>query len=98
LLPRHPSEAELPSDYVNLVLDCKPSRQAQHVVAQSATNRRQDSELVWVIAASITAIIILVGLVIGYLKPGPITGVILPIGVALWWLLYKLADRLDQPA
>jgi hypothetical protein len=53
---------------------------------------------VWTLAVSITVIIILAGLVIGYLKPGPITGAILPIGVTLWWLLYKLADRLDRQA
>jgi hypothetical protein len=106
LLPRHPSEAELPSDYVNLVLESKPPRPAQHShqeqelstsKAESVMGRHDKREWAWVIAISVTAMIILVGLAIGYLRPGPITGAILPFGVAMWWLLYKLADHLDQP-
>jgi hypothetical protein len=32
-------------------------------------------------------------------KPcGPITGLILPIGLGMWWFLYKLADRFGQLA
>jgi hypothetical protein len=98
LLPRHPSEAEFPSDYVNLVLEHKPPRQIQHVHLEQKGVSRKKHEWAWILAVSITVVIILVGLVIGYLKPGPITGAVLPIGVTLWWLLYKMADRFDQPA
>jgi hypothetical protein len=65
---------------------------------ESVTIRREEHQWVWTLAVSITIIIILAGLVIGYLKPGPIAGAILPIGITLWWVLYKLADRLDQRA
>jgi hypothetical protein len=65
---------------------------------ESVTIGREEHEWIWTLAVSITVIIILAGLVIGYLKPGPITGAILPIGVTLWWLLYRLANRLDQQA
>jgi hypothetical protein len=65
---------------------------------ESVTIRREERVWMWRLSISITIILILAGLVIGCLKPGPITGAILPIGVTLWWLLYKLANRLDQQA
>ncbi len=53
---------------------------------------------IWTAAVIFVAIIILAGLIIGYLKPGPVAGIILPIGLAMWWILYKLADRFGQLA
>jgi hypothetical protein len=34
-------------------------------------------------------LIVVAGFVIGLMYPGPITGLILPIGLLLWWLLYQ---------
>ncbi len=106
LMPRHPSEVQLPSEYVDLVLDTKlrrkipPAGQEQEagLVEESIMHNHGLHEWLWMAAVFVTVMIILVGLVIGYLRPGPITGIILPVGLAMWWLLYKLADRHDQLA
>jgi hypothetical protein len=34
--------------------------------------------------------IIVFGLIVGYLYPGPVTGAILPTGLLLWWMLYEI--------
>ncbi len=43
-------------------------------------------------ALAVTALILIIfGLIIGYLKPGPFTGLALPAGLTLWVLLGHLA-------
>jgi hypothetical protein len=59
----------------------------------NAKRKRERDGWLWTIAVTGTAGIILVGFIIGYLNPGPVTGIVLPTGLALWWVLYKLADR-----
>lgn len=105
LVPRQPSEAEIRTDYIDLVLDIKSlhkipgackEQKVRVSVAENIAHKRDERGWLWMAAIVITAMIIVLGLVIGYLKPGPITGVILPIGLALWWILYRLADHFDQ--
>lgn len=31
-----------------------------------------------------------VGAVVGYLYPGPVTGALLPTGLLIWWIVYRL--------
>jgi hypothetical protein len=66
-------------------------------VFDTVEHKRSRDGWFWLIAVTVTAGIILVGFIIGYLNPGPVTGLVLPTGLAMWWLLYKLADRYDQP-
>jgi hypothetical protein len=94
VLPTPPSEAETSVTFINLVSEIerrKGSYEEPQFLAIAPEHGQRD--LLWTIAIGCAATIIIVGLIIGYLIPGPITGAILPIGLAIWWLLYKLADR-----
>lgn len=59
-------------------------------------NVEHQRQWIWVSVAVIVGITIVVGLVLGYLAPGPRTGAILPIGLVCWWILYKLAEQFDS--
>ncbi len=103
VLPSLPLDAGAYSEFPDRVLEVKARRKlsaADQVVSvtDDAPHAGFWRKCLWIGAVCVTLTIILAGLVIGYLNPGPITGVILPIGVTLWWLLYKLADRFDRPA
>jgi hypothetical protein len=103
VIPRVTSEAEISAEYATLVLETKRRRKFEATGQESSSveSESHDKEMrrwLWTFAVGVIGAIIVLGLVIGYLEPGPITGLILPIGVLLWWLLYKLAVRLDQAA
>ncbi len=103
VLPGLPLDVGIYSEFPDRVLELKArhksSAEDQVVpVADDAPHAGFLRKCLWIGAVCVTLMIILTGLVIGYLNPGPITGIILPIGVTLWWLLYKLADRFDRPA
>jgi len=42
--------------------------------------------------AVLAALLIIVGLVLGFAYPSPITGALLPIGLTLWWLAFSDGD------
>jgi|SRR5271165_4615733 len=95
-LPKMPKDIEMSSEYMVMRV-----YQSKHVsVDHDKNTRAQDipngNGWLWVVAGSIIAAIIVLGIVIGYLEPGPFTGVILPIGLGLWWLLYKLSDSINR--
>jgi hypothetical protein len=46
--------------------------------------------------AAIAILLIVVGLIVGYALPGPITGLLLPVGLTLWFLVGHLARREDS--
>jgi hypothetical protein len=48
--------------------------------------------------AYFAGVLMLVGLIIGFVHPGPVTELLLPIGVALWWLAGSLGRRYDSSA
>jgi hypothetical protein len=84
-------EVDLPSAYIELMYEkAKASASDPNQYA-----RKPNLSGIFVAAIIGTAFIIIGGLVVGYLWPGP-AGIILPVGLGLWWLLYKLADRYDQ--
>jgi hypothetical protein len=91
-LPTPPPEAK-----VNFVSEIERRKTAhQELRLEAVAPQRDRRDLLWTITISCVAVIVVIGLTIGYLIPGPATGVILPIGLVLWWLLYKLADRFGQ--
>jgi len=46
--------------------------------------------------ASMTVILLAVaGAIIGSIHPGKLTGLLLPIALTLWWLLYKVIRRAE---
>lgn len=45
--------------------------------------------------ALIALILIVGGLIVGYAIPGPITGLLLPLGLTLWFLVGRYARRND---
>lgn len=103
-LPQLPKDVEISPEYINLMVERKSlhaftgASQGHSGTANSAEKILEDNRKgwLWVAAVSIAAIIIIVGFVLGYLIPGPLTGIILPIGMFLWWLIYKLARHYDQ--
>jgi hypothetical protein len=40
--------------------------------------------------------LLVVGLIVGIVSPGPVTGLLVPLGLTLWWIVYKLADLHDS--
>lgn len=103
VLPSLPSDADPYSEFSSRVLELKARRKlsAGNQVGSATDDAMHDnhwSRYLWTAAVCATIIIIVAGLIIGYLNPGPVTGVILPIGILLWWLLYKLSDRFDRSA
>jgi len=105
VIPRRPSEAEIGPDYIDLVFNTKSphkipdscqEQETRASVAENVAYKLDGHRWLWAVAILITATIILLGLVVGYLKPGPVTGVILPTGLTLWWLLYKVANHFDH--
>jgi hypothetical protein len=100
-LPTYPSEAALPSESFieETKRRLKHSEDSQLRASRSSegvVNERHQYRWLWMFALIVTSGVIILGLVIGYLKPSPLTGAILPVGLAMWWGLYKLADRLER--
>ncbi len=96
--PLLPKDIEMSSEYMAMVV-----YQVKHTAAYQeketrtqSVQRDSGSGWPWIVAGAITFAIIIVGIIVGYLDPGPISGVILPIGLGMWWLLYKLYDRLHR--
>ena len=91
------SEGEVPNAYIELIAT-KTGRRARGDEGQPSNSEGQSSNSEWLWTAATLTIsgIIVIGAVVGYLIPGPMTGIILPIGIGLWWLLYKVADHADQ--
>jgi hypothetical protein len=48
------------------------------------------------VLANFAGALIVVGLVLGFTYPGRLTGALLPIGLALWWLAGFLGRRYDS--
>jgi hypothetical protein len=48
--------------------------------------------------AGLSAALVVVGLIIGFAAPGPITGALLPIGLTLWMAVGFFARRMDSSA
>ncbi len=87
------SEDELPSAY----LDFMSMKTGRRIDGKRKTYKgtSADNGWVWIVATVLVAGIIVIGLVAGYLNPGPVPGAILPIGLVLWWLLYRIADNIS---
>lgn len=64
-------------------------------VSSAAVPERSYSIGLQAIAVVALALIIF-GLIVGYLKPGPITGLALPAGLTMWLLLGYLAREADS--
>ena len=47
------------------------------------------------IASVVAAALVLIGLVVGIADPGPVTGIFLPLGLFMWWMVGKFATRHD---
>lgn len=48
------------------------------------------------VAAGIVIGITVIGALLGYFVPGPITGAILPVAASFWWGLYRIILRYDE--
>ena len=95
-VPDLPFEAELLlADSFSRVRDRKPARMDRSP-ASDDHHQATEGEWAWRVGTTIVALLIVVGLVVGYMRPGPITGIILPIGLLGWWVLYKLADLQEK--
>jgi hypothetical protein len=96
------SDGEPPGAYAYLeAITAKSTAKAQRDEDHSSKgeSNSNSSGNKWLLAAAAIVIgLIVIGAVVGYLYPGPGTGIILPVGIGLWWLLYKIADRADQRA
>jgi hypothetical protein len=88
------SEVELSSAYLDFIF----MKTGRRIDGKTKTHKgtSTDNGWAWIAATVLVAGIIVIGLVVGYLNPGPVTGAVLPIGLVLWWLLYRIADHIDQ--
>jgi hypothetical protein len=50
------------------------------------------------IASTMVVSITILGALAGYFYPGPFIGVLFPLGVTLWWILYRVILRHDARA
>ena len=39
----------------------------------------------------------ILSMVLGYLRPEPLFGILLPIFLTMWWILYRMIRRYDAP-
>lgn len=62
--------------------------------SQYVPQQRTDPVALRVLAVIALALIV-AGLIVGYALPGPITGLMLPAGLTLWFLVGYLARRAD---
>jgi hypothetical protein len=47
------------------------------------------------IASTVVVLVTIFGALIGYIYPGPFIGTLFPLGVTLWWILYRIILRHD---
>lgn len=80
--------------------DSKSEFQPEEFIVATPEVRMKENPFIHALraVAYFAGALILIGLVIGFLDPGPLTGALLPIGLGLWWLVGFLGRRCDPSA